>query len=159
KIEHVQRVIEGETFEIRRTLRKYSLCLERQRQIIQQRRAALLEGALAPTLLQENDLDLFETLVRQIGEESVRSAERRITLCQIGRCWSDHLAHVAEVREGIHLVSMGGFDAFDEFNREINGAFRDMTRRIDREVLAALRSLRIREGQIDWKAPGMTGPS
>jgi preprotein translocase subunit SecA len=159
RIAHAQRVIEGESFEIRRTLRKYSLCLERQRRIIQQRRAGLLMGAESPTLLENNDPDYFEKLASQFGADTVRNVERQITLCQIDRCWSDHLAHVAEVREGIHLVSMGGFDAFDEFNREINGAFREMSRRIDQEVLGALSTVRINATGVDLKAEGLLGPS
>jgi len=159
RIAHVQRVIEGESFEIRRTLRKYSLCLERQRRMIHERRGRLLFGADSPALLRESDPGLFEKLAGEFGEEAVRKAEYQMTLCQIDRCWSDHLAHVAEVREGIHLMSMGGLNAFDEFNREINGAFRDLWKRIDEEVVAALRTVRITADGVDWKKEGLIGPS
>ena len=72
----------------------------------------------------------------------MQKVERQITLCQIDRCWSDHLSHVAEIREGIHLVSIGGLNAFDEFNRQVNAAFRDLSRHIEDEVLATLRTVR-----------------
>jgi preprotein translocase subunit SecA len=159
KIAHVQRVIEGESFEIRRTLRKYSFCLERQRRVMQERRKGLLMGGEPPSLLEKSEPDLFEGLAGKFGDDAVRKAERQLSLAQIDRCWSDHLAHVAEVRDGIHLVSMGGFDAFDEFNREINGAFREMLRRIDREVLTALETVPIGADGIDLKAQGLLGPS
>ncbi|MFI5458137.1 MAG: accessory Sec system translocase SecA2 [Isosphaerales bacterium] len=159
RIAHVQRVIEGESFEIRRTLRKYSSCLERQRRMIHERRGRLLMGTDSPALLRESDPGLFEKLAGEFGAEAVRKAERQITLCQIDRCWSDHLAHVAEVREGIHLMSMGGLNAFDEFNREINGAFRELSRRIDEEVLATLRTARIGADGVDLKEGGLLGPS
>jgi len=159
RIAHVQRVIEGESFEIRRTLRKYSLCLERQRRVIHERRARLLLGTDSPTLLRESDPGLFEKLVGEFGTELVRKVEQQITLCQMDRCWSDHLAHVAEVREGIHLMSMGGLNAFDEFNRQINVTFRELLGRIDEQVLASLRAANITADGVDLKREGLIGPS
>jgi preprotein translocase subunit SecA len=158
-IAHVQRVIEGESFEIRRTLRKYSYVLERQRRLMHERRRKLLAGADFPGLLQERDPDLFAKLAREFGKAAVQKAERQITLCQIDRCWSDHLSHIAEIREGIHLVSIGGLNAFDEFNRQVNAAFRDLSRRIDEEVLSTLRAAHITADGVDLAREGLLGPS
>ncbi len=158
-IAHVQRVIEGESFEIRRTLRKYALCLERQRRMIHERRRRLLSGLDSPSLLREHDPDFFAALVEQFGPEVVRQAERRITLRQIDQCWSDHLAHVAEVREGIHLLSMGGLNAFDEFNRQINDAFNDLSRRINEGVIETMQTIRTDAEGIDMTNEGRFGPS
>jgi preprotein translocase subunit SecA len=155
---HVQRVLEGESFEIRRTLRRYSFCLERQRRMMCKRRQKLLQRGDSPTL-RESDPDLFATLVAKFGDEVVRRVERQITLYQIDRCWSDHLAHVAEIREGIYLMSMGGLNAFDEFNRQINEAFRDLSRRIDEEVLATLRAVHITADGVDLQKEGLLAPS
>jgi preprotein translocase subunit SecA len=80
-------------------------------------------------------------------------------MCQINRCWSDHLEHMAEIREGIHLVSIGGLNAFDEFNRQVNAAFRELSRRIDDEVLATLRTAEITADGVDLKKVGLLGPS
>jgi len=156
---HAQRVIEGETFEIRRTLRKYSYCLERQRRLVHERRRKLLSGAEAPALFGERDPVLFEKLTREFGDEAVRKAERQVTLRELDRCWSDHLAHVAELRDGIHLVSIGGLNAFDEFNRQINSAFRDFSRRVDDEVVATLQRVEITADGVDLKKAGLLGPS
>jgi preprotein translocase subunit SecA len=158
-IAHVQRVIEGESFEIRRTLRKYSYVLERQRRSMQERRQTLLSGGDFPSRLQELEPELFETLVGRFGEPLVRDVERKITLCQIDRCWSEHLSQVAEIREGIHLVSIGGLNAFDEFNRQVNAAFRELSRRIDDEVLMTFRTARITADGIDLAREGLLGPS
>src|SRR4029450_12905890 len=105
---HVQRVIEGESFEIRRTLRKYSYVLERQRRLMHERRQKLLSGAVSPSLLREREPDLFEKLVGEFGQELVQTVERQITLCQIDGCWSDYLSHVAEIRAGLHLRRICG---------------------------------------------------
>ena len=158
-IAHVQRVIEGESFEIRRTLRKYSYCLERHRRTMQERRQSLMRGAASPSLLREGDPDLFEKLTGEFGNDVVQKVERQITLCQIDRCWSEHLTDAAEIREGIHLVSIGGLNAFDEFNRQINAAFREYSRRVEQEVLATFRTVTITADGVDLEKEGLLGPS
>jgi preprotein translocase subunit SecA len=158
-IAHVQRVIEGESFEIRRTLRKYSYCLERQRRAMHERRRNLQEGTDATSALRDREPEFFEKLEGEFGADPVRKAVRQITLCQIDRCWSDHLDQMAEIREGIHLVSIGGLNAFDEFNRQVNAAFRELARRIDDEVLATLRTAEITADGVDLKKEGLLGPS
>ena len=158
-MEHIQRVIEGECFEIRRTLRRYSNCLEQQRRTIQQRRQQLLHRQVTPTLFEDRDPELFEQRSREAGEAVVREAERQITLWQIDRCWSDHLAHAAHVRDQIHLISMGGFNPLDEFHREVTRGFREMTARIDRNVLAKLQTVRITSDGLDLAEEGLLGPS
>jgi preprotein translocase subunit SecA len=185
EIAYVQRVIDGESFEIRRTLRKYSYCLERQRRLVSDRRRKLLHGLVhsettppldspvdggknAPSPImgrvgeggvREREPEFFDKLCGEFGKEAVLRAERQVTLCQIDRCWSDHLSHVAEIREGIHLVSIGGLDAFDEFNRQINAAFREFQLRLDSEVIATMRTVRITPAGVDLQAEGLLGPS
>jgi preprotein translocase subunit SecA len=158
-IAHVQRVIEGESFEIRRTLRKYSYVLECQRRAMHERRQKLLAGGKFRSLLRDREPEFYETLVGEFGEAVVRNVERQITLCQIDRCWSEHLSQVAEIREGIHLVSIGGLNDFDEFNRQVTAAFRELARRIEEEVLSSLRTVRITADGVDLAREGLLGPS
>ena len=47
-----------------------------------------------------------------------------VMLFQIDRAWRDHLALAADLREGIHLVSLGGQDPLTRFTAEIKLAFR-----------------------------------
>lgn len=158
-IAHVQRVIEGESFEIRRTLRKYSFCLEGHRRAMAERRRALQDGSAVPTLLRERDPELYERLVAEFGEVVVRNVERQVTLCQMDRFWSDHLEHASEIREGIHLFSLGGMNAFDGFNAQINAAYREFVRRTEEGVLSHLRKARITGNGIDLAREGLLGPS
>lgn len=166
-IQHVQRVIEGECFEIRRTLRKYSICLEQHRRLLQERRRPLLLGqdgpAPASVVLRNRDPELFEQLVAQFGPEVVDGVEQQVTLACLDRAWSDHLASVADVRLGIHLLSMSGYSALDEFNRRINQEFRELCERIDHDVLQAIREARsanrITAQGIDLEQVGLLRPS
>ena len=109
--------------------------------------------------MREQAPDLFHDLVEKWGEPLIVEAERAAELCHIERCWSDHLNHAAEIREGIHLVSMGGFNAFDEFNRQMNQAFRSLNQRIDAAVVATMRSAKITANGIDLENEGLTRPS
>ena len=158
-IEHVQRIVEGETFEIRRTLRKYSLCLENQRRVLQERRQRLLRGIDTPSLLRSTNPDWFSQLASKFGAEAVFATEREVTLCWIDHCWSEHLAEVAEIREGVYLLSMGGLSAIDNFNRQISEAFRRLPEQIDEGVLTTMRSLPLEGDALHWNKETLLGPS
>jgi len=56
-------------------------------------------------------------------------------------------------------MSMGGLNAFDEFNRQINVTFRELLGRIDEQVLASLRAANITADGVDLKREGLIGPS
>jgi preprotein translocase subunit SecA len=159
RISHVQRVIEGESFEIRKTLRMYSFLLEFQRRTICKHREELLNGTKAPTALQKRDPERHQQLVEQWGETLIGEAERKVTLIHIDWCWSDHLAHAAEIRENIHLVSLGGFNAFDTFNKEMNLEFHTFLSHVDDKVVETIANATFTEDGIDLEQEGLTGPS
>jgi preprotein translocase subunit SecA len=159
RVAHLQRVIEGQSFEIRQSLRKYSLVLETQRRRIHERYDRVWRGETTSVTLREQAPDLYRDLVEQWGEKLVAEVERATELRQIEGCWSDHLAHAAEIRDHIHLVSMGGFNAFDEFNKQMNEAFRSLYQRIDSAVVETIRSARITPAGIDLDNEGLARPS
>jgi len=159
RIAHAQRVVEGESFEIRRTLRRYSAVLERQRRTLHDRRVAILEGIEPLELLGQRDARRYSQLVNEFGPEVLDRVERQITLFQIDRCWSDHLATVSAVREQIHLFSLGGYNPLDEFHKRINAAFGKLLKRIDDEIVETFQRVRVTESGIDLEKEGMTGPS
>ena len=99
------------------------------------------------------------SLADQVGEEAVRDAERAVMLFQIDRAWRDHLALVADIREGIHLVSLGGQDPLTRFTTEMKLAFRGLEDGIDSAVLDALARVRVIHGRIDLEGLGIRGPS
>ena len=111
---HVQRVIEGQNLEVRRTLWKYEGLIEQHRKIIQERRRQVL-------------LD-----------SSISGRERRITLIKIDDIWSDYLASIAELRSGIHWESWTGKDPLHTFLTRASSIFDEMQQRIDEEVSEAL---------------------
>ena len=157
EVERLQRIIEGQNQEIRSTLARYSGIVERQRAILFDWRFAVLTG--------EAELNLFTTraagrhaeLLREVDAETLRDAERRVTLHHLDTLWVDHLAFIAEVREGIHLVGIGGMDPLIEFHRRIAPAFGVLHREIEDRTVRTLMALKLtRDGLLDSE---LRGPS
>ncbi|MDA1229780.1 MAG: accessory Sec system translocase SecA2 [Planctomycetota bacterium] len=159
RIEHVQRVIEGEGFEIRRTLRVYSHLLEIQRRAICKDREALLVGMQPPQALQKRDPELRQRLVAAWGEACITESERVVTLIHLDWLWSDHLAHAAEIREGIHLVSFGGYNAYDVFNKEMSLEFSAFIAHVEEKLVETIRTATFTTNGIDLEEQGLKAPS
>jgi preprotein translocase subunit SecA len=158
EIARAQRIIEGQNLEIRKTLCRYASAIEGQRREVMDARQAILHG--------EETRDVWtraperrRALVDEVGEDAVLRAERAVTLFMIDRAWRDHLAFAADLREGIHLVTLGGQDPLTRFTTAIRLAFRGMEEAIDRAVLEALTAARVSGGRIDLEGLGIRGPS
>ena len=157
EIARAQRIIEGQNIEIRKTLWRYASAIEGQRRQVMEARHAILHGEKSEVW--KRAPERRRALVDEVGEAAVQRAERAVTLFQIDRAWRDHLALAADLREGIHLVSLGGQDPLTRFTTEIRLAFRGMEDAIDGAVLDALRVVRVSGGRIDLDGLGIRGPS
>ncbi|MEO8127052.1 MAG: DEAD/DEAH box helicase [Bryobacteraceae bacterium] len=149
-----QRIVEGQNLEIRRTLWKYETVLEKQRKVIQQRRRDVLLGEAA-SLLEELDIQLYDSILAVVGAEKMLEAERLIELAIIDEMWADYLAEVAELRSGIHWVSWGGRDPLHSFLTTVVELFADLEERIDEEVLDVFRGLDLSSGEIRLEGLGL----
>jgi preprotein translocase subunit SecA len=172
EIAHAQRVIEGQNFDIRRSLRKYSSLVERQRRIVQDwRDAVLLSGdrvAAGPErarawedvgIVGRRAPGLFVEGETRFGKGPARELERRLTILAIDKIWSGQLAWLADTRESIHLVSVGGMTPLDEFVRSSTAEFLEIPRRIEEAVLAGFGSRTEKGGPLDLDADDLKGPS
>ena len=127
-VENVQRIVEGQNLEARRTLWKYEGLIEHHRREMQARRTDVLFRR-APSIESEPE-----------SEEAVPMSERerRITLIKIDDLWSDYLAAISELRGGIHWVSWTGKDPLHTFLTEANRIFDEMQERLAEEIREAL---------------------
>ena len=157
EIARAQRIVEGQNYEIRRTLWRYASVVEGQRRQVMETRQAILEGRSSEVW--QRMPERRRALVSAIGEEVVRHAELAVTLFQIDRAWRDHLALVADLREGIHLVTLAGQDPLTRFTTETARAFQRMEDAIDEAVLDVLEHVRVSEGRLDLEGLGIRGPS
>ncbi|MBV6434655.1 MAG: Protein translocase subunit SecA [Bryobacteraceae bacterium] len=108
-MDHLQRIIEGENLEIRKTLQKYDSLIENQRRMTQEIRNGVLRGE------------------RECGN-------RRAALLKIDELWSDYLADIAELKSGIHWISFGGKNPFDTFVHEAAAMFEEVERGIEAAI-------------------------
>jgi len=116
-------------------LKQYSSLLKIQRRRVADDRRQLLDANAAPDVLWKFAPELYESLVSNWGKDTVDDAERQVMLRHLDWCWSDYLVHAAELGDGIHLVSLGGLNAFDTFNKEMNLEFRTFRRNLVDRVI------------------------
>ena len=110
--ESIQRLVEGQNLDIRQFLHKYESVVEGQRQAIQERREAILMGAIPCS----------------------SELERLVSLTTIDELWSEHLAVVGELREGTQWVSYGGREPLYEYLRTVHRLFENLQTRIAEEI-------------------------
>ena len=89
----------------------------------------------------------------------LRGIERRITLLVIDRCWCDYLAEMARVRDGIHLVTLGGKTPYEVFHTHARKALELTLENIDGQIVEVFESIEITDEGVDWEGEGLLGPS
>jgi preprotein translocase subunit SecA len=159
EIAHVQRVIEGQNLEIRKTLWQYSYVIDRQRHIVHTRRQNLLTGKATGSLLHERAPKRYEQLLAQFGPAVLDKVERQITLFHIDRCWTEYLDYVAHIRAGIHLMTPADRSPLDEFHMAVGKAFQSLVESIDNSIVETFLSVEITPDGIDMEKAGLKGPS
>ena len=141
-VEHAQRIAEGVNFEIHRNTWRYSVVLEQQRTELAERRERLLTTDIAADLLRER----FGEKAAEVDDEALSRIGRSIALYHLDRCWAEHLAEMADVREGVHLRALGRLDPLDEFHRAAVPAFKKLLPEIERRTLDTFEEIDISEG-------------
>jgi preprotein translocase subunit SecA len=154
-----QRIIEGQNFEIRKTLWKYSILVEKQREMTQRRRQEILTDGSNLGYLEGATPERYAKLVSLMGEDRMHKVEQQIILYAIDRCWMDHLAMIADIREGIHLTSVGGQSPIREFHKIVDQEFQQLEQKIDDTILQTFKLLPVTEKGVDLDEEGIRGPS
>lgn len=136
KIAHIQRVIMGQNFDIRRELNSYSDMVEDQRRILHEERLRILKG-----------------------EEPMSPSEQRVRLFYIDEFWADHLAYVSYIREGIHLEGLASRNPIDEFHTQITQAYEQIPANIDNKSANMLEKLAGSNDPAMWEKFGLKSPT
>ncbi len=156
EIARAQRIVEGQNFDVRINLWRYSHFVEQQRRIIYGRRRPVLEGTV-PGVLQERVPAARERARRALGEAALHDLEKRLTLHAIDECWAEHLSTVTEIRDGIHLVEMAGLSPLEEFQKRALGSFDLALNTIDERIVDRFTALEISPDGVDEMK--LRGPS
>lgn len=154
-----QRIVEGQNFEIRKTLWEYSSLVEHHRKRMYQHRCDVLTGNSRKSMLAESSPEKYALLSSQLGKERMSKLEQQITLFHIDRGWSEHLAKINDVRESIHLVSVAGESPLNEFHRIIVDAFLELEQIVDDRITETFNALEITADGVDLEKKNLKGPS
>ncbi|MFC5752508.1 accessory Sec system translocase SecA2 [Actinomadura rugatobispora] len=157
---HAQRVAEGVAVEIHRNTWRYHHIIGLQRGELLAERDRVLRGDRAGELMAGRHPSHHEELTGIAGADAVDEAARQLLLFHMDRCWAEHLAYLADLREGIHLRSLGrGLDPIVEFNREAVPAGKKLLARAEDRAAEAFATLTATEEGVDLAAVGMKRPS
>lgn len=136
KIAHIQRVIMGQNFDIQQELNCYSDMVEDQRRILYEERLAILKG-----------------------KKPMSPLEQRVRLFYIDKFWTDHLAYVSYLREGIHLETLVSGNPIDEFHAQITQAYEQIPAKVNSESANMLVRLGGSNDPAKWEEFGLKIPT
>jgi preprotein translocase subunit SecA len=157
---HAQRVAEGVNLEIHRNTWRYNKLIEEQRRIVLDHRDRVLRTDAALTTLGESCPERLKELRETLDETVLTDAARQITLYHLDRAWAEHIADLADVREGIHLRALGrGLDPLDQFHKAAVSSFNKVLDEADQRSAESFRTVPITAGGADLGAAGLKRPS
>lgn len=159
EVNRIQRIIEGQNLEIKKTMCSYSSLLDQQRQVIFRRRKSVLLDDSFLEFFRSNSPDRFHTLASTHGKEKLLEICRRLTLRCLDQSWSRYLNQIEDIREGIHLTRIGGRDPVSEFRKQSIKLFDAHQGQIEFRLIQAFDAACITETGFDAIDMGLRGPS
>jgi len=142
KLEHIQRVANGQQFEARKNLNSYSDLLEEQRRIFRKEREDVLFDRVISSPLSVYEPAEHVRLLAALGEEKLTATEKLAALHFMDKGWADHLDYVNYLKETVHLSSISNRNPLDEFNVNLIQAFSQLPARIEEQTVRYLAQLR-----------------
>ncbi len=161
-IEHCQRVTEGQLLEIHAQTWKYNQLLADHREIVDKRRASLLDTDQAWRELAERNPGRAAELEEQgIDRGVLEQAAREIMLFHLDDEWSEHLALMDDVRESIHLRAIARETPITEFHRIAVREFKELANRAVERAAETFETVLIDAdgahlADAGWKRPNAT---
>lgn len=158
-VAHCQRVTEGQLLEIHSQTWKYNKLLADQRDIIDERRAGILDTDKAWEEFLTRSPQRAAELAYQVDHETLVQASRDIMLYHLDRGWSDHLALMDDVRESIHLRAIARETPLDEFHRIAVREFKELAQRAVDDAVTTFNQIVIDHDGAHLEDAGLARPS
>ncbi|WP_308799588.1 accessory Sec system translocase SecA2 [Agromyces silvae] len=138
-----QRVAEGKVLQAHRKTSAYNQVLEHQRAATLAVRDGYLadDGRIVELLTELQRAGLERDRARRLRHPEWIEFVRQIVLYRIDEGWADHLAHMSDVKEGIHLRALANAVPLVEFTVEARTAFAGFTDHAAEAVLSTLLDL------------------
>lgn len=147
-LESAQKKIEGFHFDARKYTLEYDTVLSYQRDIIYNRRRAMVFGDrshILSTFYGLGSAQELEALVKEkietIGEETFWETVRRIILFTTDTLWVEHIDTMEHMRQSVGLRAYGQREPLVEYKKEATRLFREMEARFKELVLQNVSSM------------------
>ncbi len=156
----LQRIVEGQHFDIRAALGKYTVMLQEQSEYIRSVRYRALTRDISESFYFKQEVPKrYSSLVKEYGKEFVNGIERQIILRVINQCWAEYLDNMSYVKDSIHIMKMSGKDPLLEYNRVLFDSFPELKANIKAQICELLETIPIDESGVDLDAQGFPRPS
>lgn len=136
--ERIQRISEGDAFDERVNLMKYTFIGEKHREMTFERRTALLNGSYQSGMWKKNAPGLYEEAVKRFGEKPLNALENKVLAALLNEFHSDYLDYTAYLREGIHLTQIAGRNPAEEYNIACEEYYENASRSIPERMTEKL---------------------
>lgn len=126
-VDQAQRIAEGIRRDRHRDTWDFTRAIARQRDTVLAERDEVMNGDHASVQVASRIPRQIADLVSASTPATVAALIRDVALWCLDEQWCDHLAHLTEIRDGIHLQALAGVNPRDEFHRialrEFHGFF------------------------------------
>ena len=114
--ERIQRISEGDAFNERANLMKYTMIGEKHRDVTFRRRGSLLSGEYNSEFWQKDAPGLYAKAKEKFPENELQTLQNKILAVMLNEFWCDYLDYTTYLREGIHLTQIAGHNPAEEYN-------------------------------------------
>lgn len=159
ELARLQRIVEGQNRETKKTLYKYSSIIEEQRKILFDRREKYMGPGASVEFFKANLSGKLDQCTLLMGKEPMDRLCREIMLHCIDANWSAYLSDIAVIREGIHLYRLGGQEPLSEFQKMAIKLFDERLAQIEEEAIQLLSNLEINGPELERARRRVGSPS
>jgi len=159
EVSRVQRIVDGQNLEIKKNLTTYSHLIEQQRKIVFQKRNEILFDDSVLDFYESESPGHFKQLVSKVDRTQLEAACRRMSLHFLDKFWSQHLAEIADIREGVHLVRLGGEKPVLVFQKLAIDSFDKLQKNLKAEMIRSFNLIKVKDNRIDLDDAGLKAPS
>lgn len=159
EINRTQRIVEGQNLEIKKTIYTYSSLIEEQRKILFAKRNNIVSGKWVHDFFESNSPDKFNEISSKIDPKKLDNICKHISLYYTDKSWSQYLADIAEVREGIHYTRIGGQAPVLEFHKLAVKIFDELQNDIEDDMIRSFNDIKMVGDNIDLEEAGLKAPS
>jgi preprotein translocase subunit SecA len=164
---HAQRAAEGANLEIHRNTWRYNKLIDDQRSVVLEHRDRILRTDAALQSLARQCPERHRELAASIDADVLTEAARQIVLRHLDRGWADHLAVLADIREGIHLRALGhgpnpfimALDPLAEFHAEAVKLFARLLEHVEQQSAQTFETITITGAGAALDDAGLRRPS